>query len=228
MWQSILELYASVFAWYYVLWFIVICDMHDSEFIELGPVGPQSYGTKRVPQRYSTRGSTELQPWVADMCLCGILGNSLSIYAYSVMCGVSGTSDDRGKALAWLVHTHAGGFGYNWSWDLICFVLWLWYIGFFGTIYVFKKLKIVWKITLLQVGIRAFVWGIRVHLRMNLNSNWGIEKVFHKTNNFSKRVKGFEKDRKEQCVQSASTRTVISQNTLTLWVMRYVMIWYAC
>ena len=101
------------------------------------------------------------------------------------------------------------------TWDFENYYMWCWE---------FKIENFVWKFTVLQVGIRSLVWGIRVHLRVYLNSSWGFEKVFHKINNFSKRVKGFEKDRKEQCVQSVSARTVISQNTLTLCVM----IWYAC
>ena len=35
------------------------------------------------------------------------------------------------------------------------------------------KMKIlVWKFTSLQVGIRVLVWGIMMHLRVCLNSNW--------------------------------------------------------
>ena len=37
-----------------------------------------------------------------------ILGNSLSIYAYSCCACISGTSDDRGKAPAWSIHTEDG------------------------------------------------------------------------------------------------------------------------
>ena len=55
-------------------------------------------------------------------------------------------------------------------------------------LYGFKKQKIVLKFTVLQVGIRALVWGIQMHIRAHLNSNGGFEKFFDNKTIF-KRVK---------------------------------------
>ena len=112
-------------ACYYVLWFIVICDMHDSEL--------QSWDF-RVP-RVRARGPIESWGWRAPLrhidlrvnrvtassgyyvleWYFGELTKHLCLQCY-VLC-VSGTSDDRGKAPAWFVHTHTGVYVF-WSWVL--------------------------------------------------------------------------------------------------------------
>ena len=52
------------------------------------------YGPEGVDMRTGRSG-----PGKAYVCKC-ILGNSLSIYAYSCRACISGTSEDRGKAPA--------------------------------------------------------------------------------------------------------------------------------
>ena len=62
--------------------------------------------------------------------MCGILGNSLSFVLTVLVLFVSGTSDDRGKAPAWSVHTHGIfmicdlGILYDMDWSFKLDVLW--------------------------------------------------------------------------------------------------------
>ena len=68
---------------------IVICAMYD-----MWAGRRLCYGPEGVVMRTGRSG-----PGKAYVCKC-ILGNSLSIYAYSCCACISGTSEDRGKAPA--------------------------------------------------------------------------------------------------------------------------------
>ena len=80
-----------------------------------------------------------------------------------VIC-VLGNIEDRRKALAWFVQNGRR----------LCFKI----LGY--VLLCLKNDKLFWKFRSLQVGIRALVWGIRIHLQAYLDSNWGFEKSFQK------------------------------------------------
>ena len=98
---------------------------------EYGPEGQQRYGME-IPWDIRIGRSHRVMAWKGVCVVCGILGNSLSIYAYSVVWCVSGTSEDRGKAPAWSVHTHEE-FYMLWSWDVMLWIV-MWYNDIFITI----------------------------------------------------------------------------------------------
>ena len=72
---------------------------------------------------------------------------------------VSGTSDERGKAPAWFVHTW-GVYVLDFR-EMFC-DKYIWYNMFDVILWVnecFENEKLFWKFMLLQVGIRALFWG---------------------------------------------------------------------
>ena len=97
---------------------------------------------------------------------------------------------------------------------------------------VFKMWKIVLKFTSLQVGIRALVWGIRVHLRAYLNSNWGFEENFD--NKISFRKKNLrDKQSRVVCTNSQRPNGDFPKyhyyKCYEIWCdMLYDELWYAC
>ena len=67
--------------------------------MRVGPEGLPGFGME-VPRDTWTGRFHRDMAWKGVCVVCGILGNSLSIYAYSVVLCVSGTNEDRRKAPA--------------------------------------------------------------------------------------------------------------------------------
>ena len=121
-----------------------------------------------------------------------VWGSSLS-FVLTVSVLVSGTSASRGKSSGWWHRTHHSFSFYPGSWfgswflydmDMIqfsaqCFIIILRYIMYgFMIWHSDYGFWLCWKTKFLgrifgsfQVGIRALVWGIRIHFRVYLNSN---------------------------------------------------------
>ena len=124
-------------------------------------------------------------------------------------------------------YTHTGFYVIR-SWDF--YIAWiefqtLMFLWMLNELCFYEMGKIVLKFTVLQVGIRALVWGIRVHLRAYLNSNWGFEKYFQKRTKFSKKNKRFLDNAEQSRVydQSAPERW-FPKIPLCYMLMR--LIWY--
>ena len=138
---------------------------------------------------------------------------------------VSGTSDDRRKAPAWFVHTHG----------ILC-------ISILGDVLWNKDMiqwhfinKCVWKMCFENAkncfnfyGVTSWYQSLGLRdsgapsgvseLKLSIWGNFNNKIVFKR--------RTYETNRAESCVRTASARTVISQNTITISVMKYVMLWY--
>ena len=127
--------------------------------IRVGPEGLPGFGTE-VPWDTWTGRSHRVMAWKGVCVVCGILGNSLSIYAYSVVLCVSGTSEDRGKAPTWSVHTrgvlHVMILGCNVKG---CYVIHWHFYNYYEWKYVFKMWKIVSKIYIITIWYQSL--GLR-------------------------------------------------------------------
>ena len=79
----------------YVMGRKAICCVMDRK-VGVGRTGRFTQQGRKSPETHGPEG----QGLERRMCVSCILGNSLSIYAYSCYVCVSGTSEDRGKAPA--------------------------------------------------------------------------------------------------------------------------------
>ena len=83
-----------------------LCCVMDRK-VGVGRTGRFTQQGRKSPETHGPEGRAGRQCYVDQMvragrrmCVSCILGNSLSIYAYSCYVCVSGTSEDRGKAPA--------------------------------------------------------------------------------------------------------------------------------
>ena len=138
------------------------------------PEGPTSYGTGGYRWDTAAGGLYCSLEWhMCCMRYFGELTKQAWLPCY-VLC-VSGTSDDRGKAPAWLyTHFWFGVVFVDPGIEQLFWKLVNWFWRFNDETYVLWILKmkiLVWNFLSLQVGIRALVWGIRIHSRVCMNSN---------------------------------------------------------
>ena len=157
------------------------------------------------------------------MCYVWYFGELTKLCAYSVWCYLFQVLVRIAGRRRPDQYTH----GIFMLWDLGIFICYgfefqtLMFLWILNELCFYKMQKIVLKFTVLQVGIRALVWGIRVHLRAYLNSNWGFEKYFQKRTKFSKKSKRF--------LENAEQSRVYDQPAPERWfpkIPSYYVLWY--